>query len=223
MFKSVDHHNPKLELTIGKRKVSELISFYLRKPNSHSIQSNPRYSAVSCVWQDVADSRVISKCGDHYWKHHNFTTCRPFSQPFLLGLWQAVCYLNSKFASIAKIWKLLATESRNQVTKSRGQLLIKQQLETPLLLEKTGKGERLTLSYLKGYRRIKFCQKNWSFNTRMYFIKYFCSAKLYTDYNIRLMRKLYFIKRLCRRHNVGNYVEIILKKEGKKKVLIKAK
>ena len=107
--------------------MSELLPFSLRKPNSHSIQSNPRDSDVSCDWQDVADSRFISNCRDHYWNHHNFTTCRPFSQPFLLGLWQAVCYLNSKFASIAKIWKLLATKSRNKITKSRGQLQIKQQ------------------------------------------------------------------------------------------------
>ena len=110
MFKSVDHHNPTLEWTMVKRKMWGLLSYSLRKHNSHSIQSNPQDSDVSCDWQDVADLRFTLNCRDH-----NFTTCRPFRQHFLPGLWQAVCYLNSKFASFAQIWQLLATESRNKI------------------------------------------------------------------------------------------------------------
>ena len=115
MFKSVDHHNPTLELTMVKRKMWGLLSYSLRKHNSHSIQSNPRDSNISCDWLDVADSQYISNCRDHYWNHHNFTTCRPLSQPFFPGLWRAVCYLNSKFASFDQSWQLFANESRKKI------------------------------------------------------------------------------------------------------------
>ena len=40
MFKSVDNHNPTLELTMAKRKVSELLSYSLRKPNSAQLPFN---------------------------------------------------------------------------------------------------------------------------------------------------------------------------------------
>ena len=46
--------------------------------------------------------------------HHKFTTCRPLSQPFFPGLWQAVCYLNSKFASFALFWQFVCQRIKEQ-------------------------------------------------------------------------------------------------------------
>ena len=175
MFKSVDHHNPTLELTMVKRKMWGLLSYSLRKHNSHSIQSNPQDSDVSCDWQDVADSRFISKCRYHYWNPHNFTACRPFSQPFLLGLWQAVHYLNSKFASIAKIWKLLATKSRNKITKSRGQLQIKQQWK-PLSYWKRQEREDGWRSHMSRDTVGSNVDKKFEVSIHGCFIRYFFSA-----------------------------------------------
>ena len=67
--------------------------------------------------------------------------------------------------AIAQIWQLLATESRDKITKSRGQLLNKQQLETPLLLEKSrnGKTADILICQVKGYRQTKFWPKNLKF------------------------------------------------------------